>query len=167
VPRALRRLHAVMSLHDGRALSDRRRRGVLVREQNGEAIQQEVALARLVRRRPSCAARWHPYAQRAGRARVTTVSSSAARFGRLEWDDLQAERRYSPVRAYNASKLANLLFGLELDRRSRTLDERRYIDEATRPSSGSTSRSCLRELMPSLVKILRRCHSTVRGLTNS
>jgi NAD(P)-dependent dehydrogenase (short-subunit alcohol dehydrogenase family) len=55
----------------------------------------------------------------AGRARVTTVSSSAARFGRLEWEDLQAERRYSPVRAYNASKLANLLFGLELDRRSR------------------------------------------------
>jgi NAD(P)-dependent dehydrogenase (short-subunit alcohol dehydrogenase family) len=58
----------------------------------------------------------------AGQARVTTVSSSAARFGRLDWDDLQAERRYSPVRAYNASKLANLLFGLELDRRSRTGD---------------------------------------------
>jgi NAD(P)-dependent dehydrogenase (short-subunit alcohol dehydrogenase family) len=58
----------------------------------------------------------------AGRARVTTVSSSAARFGRLDWDDLQGERRYSPVRAYNASKLANLLFGLELDRRSRTGD---------------------------------------------
>jgi NAD(P)-dependent dehydrogenase (short-subunit alcohol dehydrogenase family) len=35
------------------------------------------------------------------------------------WDDLQAVRRYSPVRAYNASKLANLLFGLELDRCSR------------------------------------------------
>jgi NAD(P)-dependent dehydrogenase (short-subunit alcohol dehydrogenase family) len=56
---------------------------------------------------------------RAGGARVTTMSSSAARFGRLDWDDLQAVRRYSPVRAYNASKLANLLFGLELDRRSR------------------------------------------------
>jgi NAD(P)-dependent dehydrogenase (short-subunit alcohol dehydrogenase family) len=55
----------------------------------------------------------------AGGARVTTMSSSAARFGRLDWDDLQAVRRYSPVRAYNASKLANLLFGLELDRRSR------------------------------------------------
>jgi NAD(P)-dependent dehydrogenase (short-subunit alcohol dehydrogenase family) len=56
---------------------------------------------------------------RAGRARVTTVSSSAARFARLDWEDLQAERRYSPVRAYNASKLANRLFGLELHRRSR------------------------------------------------
>jgi NAD(P)-dependent dehydrogenase (short-subunit alcohol dehydrogenase family) len=55
----------------------------------------------------------------AGGARITTMSSSAARFGRLDWDDLQVERRYSAVRAYNASKLANLLFGLELDRRSR------------------------------------------------
>ncbi|MGI5212827.1 SDR family oxidoreductase [Plantactinospora sp. CA-290183] len=56
---------------------------------------------------------------RAGRARVTTMSSSAARFGRIDWDDPQSERRYSPVRAYNLSKLANLLFGLELERRSR------------------------------------------------
>lgn len=55
---------------------------------------------------------------RAGRARVTTVTSSAARGGRIDWDDLQSERRYAPVRAYNLSKLANLLFALELDRRS-------------------------------------------------
>ncbi|MFD5854704.1 SDR family oxidoreductase [Streptomyces chartreusis] len=55
---------------------------------------------------------------RAGRARVTTVTSSAARGGRIDWDDLQSERRYAPVRAYNQSKLANLLFALELDRRS-------------------------------------------------
>jgi NAD(P)-dependent dehydrogenase (short-subunit alcohol dehydrogenase family) len=56
---------------------------------------------------------------RAGRARVTTMSSSAARSGRLDWDDLQSTRRYGAVRAYNASKLATLHFGLELDRRSR------------------------------------------------
>ncbi|MET7670025.1 SDR family oxidoreductase [Micromonospora luteifusca] len=56
---------------------------------------------------------------RAGRARVTTMSSSAARSGRLDWDDLQSTRRYAAIRAYNASKLATLHFGLELDRRSR------------------------------------------------
>jgi NAD(P)-dependent dehydrogenase (short-subunit alcohol dehydrogenase family) len=56
---------------------------------------------------------------RAGRARVTTMSSSAARQGRINWDDLQSERSYRPVRAYGQSKLADLLFGLELDRRSR------------------------------------------------
>ncbi|MDH6462706.1 NAD(P)-dependent dehydrogenase (short-subunit alcohol dehydrogenase family) [Micromonospora sp. A200] len=59
---------------------------------------------------------------RAGQARVTTMSSSAARWGRLDWDDLQATRRYKAIRAYNASKLATLLFGLELDRRSRAGD---------------------------------------------
>ncbi|WP_329084113.1 MULTISPECIES: SDR family oxidoreductase [unclassified Streptosporangium] len=56
---------------------------------------------------------------RAGRARVTTMSSSAARTARIDWDDLQSERKYSPIRSYGLSKLANLMFGLELDRRSR------------------------------------------------
>ncbi|MGX1247522.1 NAD(P)-dependent dehydrogenase (short-subunit alcohol dehydrogenase family) [Streptomyces ambofaciens] len=55
---------------------------------------------------------------REGRARVTTVTSSAARSGKPDWEDLQAERGYAPVRAYNLSKLANLLFALELNRRS-------------------------------------------------
>jgi NAD(P)-dependent dehydrogenase (short-subunit alcohol dehydrogenase family) len=55
---------------------------------------------------------------RAGGARVTTMSSAAARSGKLEWDDLQSERRYSPSRAYMASKLAQMLFAFELDRRS-------------------------------------------------
>ncbi|MGJ6964646.1 SDR family oxidoreductase [Streptosporangium sp. G11] len=56
---------------------------------------------------------------RAGRARVTTMSSSAARTTKIDWDDLQSERKYSPIRSYGLSKLANLMFGLELDRRSR------------------------------------------------
>ncbi|MFC8828876.1 SDR family oxidoreductase [Streptomyces sp. NPDC057137] len=55
---------------------------------------------------------------RAGRARVVTLTSSAARGGGIHWDDLQAKRKYAPVRAYSFSKLANLLFALELDRRS-------------------------------------------------
>ncbi len=56
---------------------------------------------------------------RAGRARVTTMASVGARSGRLAFDDLQSERRYSPLRAYNQSKLAIMMFALELDRRSR------------------------------------------------
>jgi NAD(P)-dependent dehydrogenase (short-subunit alcohol dehydrogenase family) len=55
---------------------------------------------------------------RAGRARVTTMTSSAARQAKLDWADLQGERKYKPVRSYGQSKLANLLFALELDRRS-------------------------------------------------
>lgn len=50
--------------------------------------------------------------------RVVTLSSSAHRFGRIDLDDLNWERRpYSPTGAYGQSKLANLLFSLELQRR--------------------------------------------------
>ncbi|GGK25037.1 oxidoreductase [Streptomyces camponoticapitis] len=55
---------------------------------------------------------------REGRARVTTMTSSAARTGKINWDDLQSERSYAPIGSYRTSKLANLLFGMELDRRS-------------------------------------------------
>jgi NAD(P)-dependent dehydrogenase (short-subunit alcohol dehydrogenase family) len=50
-------------------------------------------------------------------ARVVTVSSPAHRVGRIDFEDLQGERRYNRWRAYGQSKLANLLFMLELDRR--------------------------------------------------
>jgi len=58
----------------------------------------------------------------AGRARVTTMTSASAKRARLDFDDLQSELKYSAVRAYGVSKLANLLFALELDRRSRAAD---------------------------------------------
>ena len=51
--------------------------------------------------------------------RVVTVSSAMHRLGRIDFDDLQSERRYSRWRAYGQSKLANLLFTFELDRRLR------------------------------------------------
>ena len=50
--------------------------------------------------------------------RVVTVSSGLARRGRIDLDDLNWERRsYRPWQAYSQSKLANLLFTLELQRR--------------------------------------------------
>ncbi len=56
---------------------------------------------------------------RAGRARVTTQSSVAARSGGVHWDDLQWERGYDAGKAYASSKIAVSLFGLHLDRLSR------------------------------------------------
>ncbi|TCM44267.1 SDR family oxidoreductase [Kribbella sp. VKM Ac-2568] len=50
-------------------------------------------------------------------ARVVTVSSNAQRIGRIDFDDLQGEKSYSGSRAYDQSKLANLLFSYELARR--------------------------------------------------
>jgi NAD(P)-dependent dehydrogenase (short-subunit alcohol dehydrogenase family) len=49
--------------------------------------------------------------------RVVTVASSAHRMGRIRLDDLNWHRRYSPWLAYGQSKLANLLFTSELQRR--------------------------------------------------
>ena len=52
-------------------------------------------------------------------ARVVTVSSGAHRMGRISFDNLQGKRHYNRWRAYGQSKLANLLFAFELDRRLR------------------------------------------------
>ena len=54
--------------------------------------------------------------------RVVTVSSGAHRFGRIDLDDLMGEKRYQPWRAYGQSKLANLLFAAELQRRLTAAD---------------------------------------------
>lgn len=55
-----------------------------------------------------------------GAARVITVTSGAHYQGKIDFDDLQGERRFSGQRAYNQSKLANVLFTLELARRLRS-----------------------------------------------
>ena len=54
-----------------------------------------------------------------GRARVVQISSLAHRHARIAFDDLQGERRYRPWTQYGQSKLAMLMFALELDRRAR------------------------------------------------
>lgn len=50
-------------------------------------------------------------------ARIVTVSSGAQSMGRIDFDDLQGKAAYSGQRAYNQSKLANVMFTYELARR--------------------------------------------------
>ena len=52
-------------------------------------------------------------------ARVVTLSSTAHKMGRISFDNLNGDRHYFRWNAYGQSKLANLLFALELDRRLR------------------------------------------------
>jgi NAD(P)-dependent dehydrogenase (short-subunit alcohol dehydrogenase family) len=53
-------------------------------------------------------------------SRVVTVSSNRHKgANRIDFDDLQGDRRYRPWQAYDQSKLANAMFVLELDRRLR------------------------------------------------
>ncbi len=63
-----------------------------------------------------------PSLLRSDAPRVTTVSSGAANMGmkRINFDDLQGEKAYGHWKAYCQSKLADLLFVIELGRRSRT-----------------------------------------------
>ena len=70
--------------------------------------------------------------------RVVTVASLAHRDGKIEFDNLQSERRYKPWEAYGASKLANILFAKELDRRARAAHSR-LLSLAVHPGVSTTS----------------------------
>ena len=52
------------------------------------------------------------------KARVVSLSSGAHHTGRINFDDLQATKRYQPWLSYSQSKLAMLMFAFELQRRS-------------------------------------------------
>ena len=63
-------------------------------------------------------ARLLPLLERTPGARVVVVSSTAQNAGRIDFDDLNWKTRgYSAWRAYGQSKLANMMFALELSRR--------------------------------------------------
>ena len=51
-----------------------------------------------------------------------TVSSIEHKAGQIHFDDLRLEHEYAPRKAYQQSKLANAIFGIELDRRLRAAD---------------------------------------------
>ncbi len=55
--------------------------------------------------------------KRSAPARVVNVSSELQSMGRVDFDDLMGEKRFSGHQAYNQSKLANILFTFELARR--------------------------------------------------
>ncbi|MCQ4209965.1 SDR family NAD(P)-dependent oxidoreductase [Streptomyces longispororuber] len=63
-----------------------------------------------------------PLLEAAPDARIVTVGSFAAKSERLDLDDLQSRTDYRAKRTYARSKLAQMYFGLELDRRLRAAD---------------------------------------------
>jgi NAD(P)-dependent dehydrogenase (short-subunit alcohol dehydrogenase family) len=78
-----------------------------------------------------------PLLRTAAHPRVVTISSGLHHVGEIRFDDLQSEKRYTPNGAYSQSKLANLLFALELQRRS---DTRGWglLADAAHPGASST-----------------------------
>jgi protochlorophyllide reductase len=89
-------------------------------------------------------------------ARVVTLSSLAHRGGGLDVDDLNFKhRRYSPLTAYSQSKLANLLFAFELDRRARAAG-RNLLSVAAHPGLTDTelSANSVRMRLPLLAPLV-------------
>ncbi|MEV6686558.1 SDR family NAD(P)-dependent oxidoreductase [Streptomyces sp. NPDC051130] len=62
-----------------------------------------------------------PLLSAAPAARIVTMGSFAAKTERLDLDDLQSRNDYAPKRTYGRSKLAQMYFGIELDRRLRAV----------------------------------------------
>jgi NAD(P)-dependent dehydrogenase (short-subunit alcohol dehydrogenase family) len=85
-------------------------------------------------------------------SRVVTVSSNGHRAGRIGFDDLQWQRRYRRMRAYGQSKLANLLFTYELQRR---LVAAAAATAALAAHPGTAATGLVRHL-PSAVQTLNR-----------
>jgi NAD(P)-dependent dehydrogenase (short-subunit alcohol dehydrogenase family) len=63
-----------------------------------------------------------PWLRRGDQPRVVNLSSLAHRSGAINFGDLQSTRSYTPWKAYSQSKLAMLMFALELQRRSDASD---------------------------------------------
>jgi NAD(P)-dependent dehydrogenase (short-subunit alcohol dehydrogenase family) len=72
------------------------------------------------------------------RPRVVTIASIAHKRGRLNFDDLQSTKSYSPMKAYQQSKLANVMFAFELDRRLRSTNSR-VMSIAAHPGVANTN----------------------------
>ncbi len=85
-------------------------------------------------------------------ARVVNVASSAHRFGRIDFDDLQAERSYQAGARYGMSKLANLLFTLELQNR---LDARHQNAVAVACHPGGADTELGRHINPRLTAVIQ------------
>jgi NAD(P)-dependent dehydrogenase (short-subunit alcohol dehydrogenase family) len=74
----------------------------------------------------------------AERPRVVTVASIAHKRGQLNFDDLQSKKNYLPTKAYQQSKLADLMFAFELDRRLRAAQSR-VMSVAAHPGVANTN----------------------------
>lgn len=89
-------------------------------------------------------------------SRIINVSSNAEASGRINFDDLQAERRYVAFPVYAQAKLANMLFTYELARR---LEGTGVTANAVRPGPvatnfGGSGRSLLNRVFPLIFRVI-------------
>jgi NAD(P)-dependent dehydrogenase (short-subunit alcohol dehydrogenase family) len=72
------------------------------------------------------------------RPRIVTIASIAHKQGKIDFNDLQSRKTYSPMQSYRQSKLADLMFAFELDRRLRAANSR-VMSVAAHPGVANTN----------------------------
>lgn len=82
----------------------------------------------------------YPLLKQTANSRIVTVSSMAYLHGKIDFDNLKSERDYEPMREYAQSKLANILFSLELQRRIETAGDA-VVSIAAQPGANKTELS--------------------------
>jgi retinol dehydrogenase 14 len=100
-------------------------------------------------------------------ARIVTVSSGAQSLGSIDFDDLMGERKYSGQRAYNQSKLANVMFTYELARRLAGTGVTANVLHPGMTSTGFGSEDTARGWGPLIAVMRRFMQSPERGADTS
>jgi NAD(P)-dependent dehydrogenase (short-subunit alcohol dehydrogenase family) len=95
------------------------------------------------------------------RPRVVTLASIAHKRARLNFDDLQSTKSYSPSGSYGQSKLADLMFAFELDRRLRAAASG-VMSVAAHPGVANTNLFVVGEFSP-MERMVRRGFSVAIG----
>ncbi len=75
---------------------------------------------------------------KAEKSRIVSVSSKAHNMGKINFDDINSQKNYNKWGAYGQSKLANLLFAYELDRKLKAAD-RNTLSLAAHPGYSATN----------------------------
>ena len=112
-----------------------------------------------------------PALERAGasgreHARVVTIASIAHKRARLNFDDLQSEKSYSPTGAYGQSKLADLMFAFELDRRLRAAGQP-VMSVAAHPGVANSNLFLVGQFNPVELAVRRGMSAAIGMLLNT
>jgi NAD(P)-dependent dehydrogenase (short-subunit alcohol dehydrogenase family) len=108
-----------------------------------------------------------PALMKSASPRVVTVSSNAhkmsqMKLGQMQWDDLMSDKKYSAWGAYAQSKLANLLFAFELQRRATAAGKTNFKSLAAHPGYSATNLSS--SVAPSAPSIFRKLTKNIEGV---
>ena len=79
----------------------------------------------------------YPLLKKTSDSRIVTLSSNGYQNASLDFDNLKSEKDYNPLREYRQSKLANLIFSIELDRKIKESGDK-ILSIAAQPGANNT-----------------------------